>query len=89
MKRSKDELPTSEPPTVTKIRAALEDLDESWMYGHEFREYYGLSDDKVAKYRRRYFAEYSLSYPPHVIWSGSKQTIKSLEEKINAKKTHS
>jgi len=82
MKRNKNELPTHENKGALKVRAALEDLGDCWMYGPEFREAYGITESTLARNRRNFPGNF-LRYGRHSIWSGDPTTLKAMKEKLD------
>ena len=83
MKRSKTELPGGHTLGYLRMAAALEDLGDCWMYGPEFRAEYNIGGSLMDKQKSK-FNEYCLKYKQSLIWSGSKETIAYLKEKLNA-----
>ena len=83
MKHKKGELPGGASDGETRIRAALKDLGDCWMYGPEFRAEYNIGGSLMDKQKSK-FSEYCLKHKQTLIWSGSKETIAYLKEKLNA-----
>lgn len=67
---------------VLKIKAALRDLKSKWMTNIEFMRHYGISQSSITRYGYM-FDEYRVKYERTFFWSGSKQTIRRLEKRIN------
>lgn len=67
---------------VLKIRAALRDLKSKWLPNREFMRAYNISPSAITRYGYM-FEDYRVVYNQTFFWSGSKQTIRRLEKRIN------
>jgi len=84
MKRKPTELPQHQNPTIEKLKAALADLGECWMYRNELCTHYGLNSSKLGQYKHAFEGHFFV-FGQRQIWSGSKETIEHLKEQTNGR----
>ena len=83
MKRKKTEMPGKNTPGIRKIRNALADLGDCWMYATEFKEAYNIGDADLTRYLKNFPDNYCL-YSRTRILSGDPATIRHIQENLGA-----
>lgn len=81
-KRPLNESPLTEPEGLAKIRKALEDLGEHWMWQQELMDEYRVTKGDLSSYGR-FFGQRRVKVGRRIVWAGTEKAAEKIREQMD------